>query len=154
MDETQIRKFVESSKVTVYSTLDGEGRIVARPMTVQEVTDDWTILFVTQRSEDVAVQSSGKAVNLAFLDGMDLVSITGTGEIVDDVAKKRELWNAANESFTEGGPENPENVILAVHAESARYWDSPAAPVAVVGTLKAAVTGDRPDLGDSGTVGL
>lgn len=153
-DQKKIRKLVDGAKFAMFSTLNEEGQIVSRPMTPQEVSDDWTILFVTQRSEEVAVQSEGRAVNLAFVDGMDFVSITGTGEIRDDVEKKKELWNPANEAFTEGGPENPNNVILAVHCDSARYWDSPAAPVALVSMLKAAVTGDKPGAGDSGTVAL
>ncbi|WP_040160910.1 pyridoxamine 5'-phosphate oxidase family protein [Mobilicoccus massiliensis] len=153
-DQTKIRKIVEKAKFAMMATLGDDGLIVSRPMTPQEVGDDWTILFVTQRAEDVALQAEGKPVNLAFVDGMDFVSITGTGEIRDDVDKKKELWGPANEAYTQGGPENPDNVILAVHCTSARYWDSPAAPVALVSMLKAAVTGDKPGAGEAGTVPL
>lgn len=154
-DETKkIRDLANKARVAAFTTLTDEGALGSRPMTPQNIEDDWTIIFITQRTTDVALQSDGKPVNLAFVDGMDFVSIAGTGEIRDDLELKRELWNTANEAFTEGGPENPDNVILAVRCETARYWDSPAAPVALVSMLKAAVTGEQARPGDTGSVEL
>lgn len=153
-DATKVRELVEKTRFAMLTTTTPDGTLESRPMTPQEIGEDWTILFITQRSTDVAQQSDGRQLNLAFADGSDFVSITGTGEIRDDLAKKKELWNTANQAYCEGGPENPDNVILAVHCQSARYWDSPATPVFLVSMLKAATTGGKPQAGESGTVQL
>lgn len=152
-DAKKVRELVDKTRFAMLTTTTPDGTLESRPMTPQEIGEDWTILFITQHSTDVAQQSDGRQVNLAFANGGDFVSITGTGEIRDDIEKK-ELWNTANEAYCEGGPENPDNVILAVHCQSARYWDSPAAPIFLVSMLKAAATGGKPRAGGSGTVEL
>ncbi len=44
----------------------------------------------------------------------------------------------------EAGPENPENVLIRVDADTAEYWDSPGSKVTQVANLvKTRVTGDR-----------
>lgn len=151
-DSTKVRKLAEKARFGMLTTLDETGSMVSRPMTVQEIDDQFTLLFITQRGNDAAVQSDGKPVNLSFADGGAYVSIAGRGELRDDVEKKKELWNPANDAYTEGGPENPDNVILAVRADSAEYWDSPSAPVQAISMLAALVTGDKPAGGEHGTV--
>lgn len=147
-----VRRIVEKARFAMLTTVNEQGALEARPMTPQEVGDDFTVLFITTRSSGPAQQADGKPVNLAFADGMDFVSLSGVGEMRDDLAKKKELWNTADDAFAEGGPENPDNVILAVRCESAQYWDSPAAPVALFGMLKSALGKGDPKIGESGTV--
>ena len=44
----------------------------------------------------------------------------------------------------EGGPENPDNILIHVEADSAEYWDTPGSKVTqVVNLVKAKVTGER-----------
>ncbi|MEL4505992.1 pyridoxamine 5'-phosphate oxidase family protein [Luteococcus sp. H138] len=152
---SKVRDIADSARFAMLTTKDATGALVSRPMTVQEIGDDFTVLFITQRETDVAQQADGSQVNLAFQDGMDFVSIAGRGELRDDRAKLEELWNAANEAFAEGGPEDPSNVILAVRGDTAQFWDSPSKPALAVGLVKSALgRGGRPDGGDSGVVNL
>jgi Pyridoxamine 5'-phosphate oxidase like len=52
----------------------------------------------------------------------------------------------------EGGPDNPNTVLLHVRAESAQHWDAPGSKVTqLVNLVKSKVTGNRFG-GDSGTV--
>ncbi len=100
-------------------------------------------------------QANGNHVNLAFADGGTYVSIAGSGELLDDRARLQQVWNAANEVFAEGSPEDPHNALLAVRPESASFWDSPAAPVIAWNALKAAISSDDDATarsGDHGTV--
>ena len=149
-----LENLLKENRFAMLTSVDERGRLVSRPMTVQDRSEDWTLFFVTQRDTDVAQQSDGKQVNLAIVGKGTFVSISGTGHVVNDEAKKKELWNVFNEAYTEGGAENPDNVILAVDAESAEYWDSPNAVANLVGVLKAAATGTRPDGGENETVQL
>jgi ribosomal protein S16 len=44
----------------------------------------------------------------------------------------------------EGGPDNPNNILIKVDADSAEYWDSPGSKITqVVNLVKAKVTGKR-----------
>jgi len=143
---------VEGSRFAMFTTQDADGNLVSRPMTVQEVTDDDTLVFISQAGTDVSRQSDGKQVNLAIADDGKWVSIAGTGQVSDDRATKERLWNTANDAYTDGGPENPDNVVIRVQADSAEYWDTPGGVGVALGILKAKVTGAKPKGGDHGTV--
>lgn len=153
MDENQkkIHDLIDGIRFAMLTTLDGD-RLVSRPMTPLRIEHDLTVLFVTQRHTDVASQADGHRVNLGFSDDGTFVSLSGTAQLRDDVELKKQLWGPATDAFTDGGPENPDNVVLAVSADSASYWDSAPTPVFVWGVIKGAVTGDKPDAGDHGTV--
>lgn len=152
-DQQKIHELIKDIRFAMMATTE-TGRVVSRPMTPLRIEDDLTLLFITQRSTDVAQQADGQSVNLTFVDSGTFVSITGTGELRDDVELKKQLWNVATTANTEGGPEDPENVVLAVVPDSASYWESDAAPVAVFSMLKAAVTGEKAHSGGHGTVDL
>lgn len=151
-DEKKIHDIITSARFASFATT-GDDAILARPMTPVRIEEDWSFLFITVRGE-LTTQADGRPVNLAFMDGTDFVSVSGTGELRDDQALKEELWSPAIDAFCTGGPENPENVVLVVHGESARYWDSPGGPIVLASMLKAKLTGTQPQTGDSGTVQL
>ena len=81
-------------------------------------------------------------MNVAYSDSSSWVSLSGTASVVDDHAKLEELWNTFTDAWMEGGPENPNNILIRVSADSAEYWDSPGSKVTQVANLvKAKVTG-------------
>lgn len=144
-----------SIRTCMFTTLGADGALESRPMTTQGKRGDFdgSLYFVTQRSQDVAQQvEANPRVNLGFAGSGDWVSVQGRARISDDRAMLEKLWSAADDAFTTGGPQNPENVLLVVEPEAAQYWDSPAAPVMLFSMLKAKVTGDEPREGNSGTV--
>ena len=74
-------------------------------MTVQEVEGP-VLRFVTQADNDVARDGGGKKVSLALVDGGTFASLSGTGHVEADLAKKRELWNRINDAYA-GDVEDP-----------------------------------------------
>ncbi|GGD27614.1 pyridoxamine 5'-phosphate oxidase family protein [Nocardioides daphniae] len=140
--KAELRKRVEGQRFVMFTTATAEGTLTSRPMTVQEV-DGWTLRFITQDSNTVTPESEGKQVNLAFMDGGNYVSLSGTGSVSRDVQQKRELWDRLNEAYA-GEPEDPDNVILDVHVDEGEYWDGGNPVARVVGLAKAAITGDPP----------
>lgn len=151
---TTLAELVGKARFAMFTTQAADGTLVSRPMTVQEVTDDDDLLFISQASTDVSQQSAGQQVNLAIVEDTTWVSIAGTAEVSDDRATKERLWDSANDAYTDGGPENPDNVVIRVHADSAEYWDTPGGVGIVLGVLKAKITGEKPQVGDHGTVEL
>lgn len=82
------------------------------------------------------------------------MSLAGTAEVVNDPARLEEYWNTFTDAWMEGGPDNPENILIHVHADTAEYWDSPGSKVTqVVNLVKAKVTGERYE-GDNKVVDL
>jgi general stress protein 26 len=72
------------------------------------------------------------------------VSLSGDAVVLDDPERLAELWDTFTDAWMEGGPENPENVLIKVTASSAEYWDTPNSKVVqVVNLVKAKVTGER-----------
>ena len=92
-------------------------------------------------------------LDASIMDGTTYVSMSGTGRIERSVAKKQELWNRIQEAYA-GDAEDPSNVILEVTVETAEYWDGGSQVAALLGLAKAAVTGERPNDGEHGTVQL
>ena len=45
-------------------------------------------------------------------------------------------------------------MVLRVNADSAEYWDTPGGVGVLLGVLKAKLTGDKPQSGESATVQL
>lgn len=147
-------KLVKQTRFVMFTTAEADGKLVSRPMTVQERDERGNFVFISQAGNDVAVQSDGKPVNLTFVADGSYVSVSGTGRVVDDVEKKKDLWNTVNDAFAEGGPEDPNNVLIVVDGDTAEYWDSPNGVITLVGVLKAKVAGGRPEGGDHDTVNL
>ena len=83
------------------------------------------------------------------------VSLTGHAVVVDDLAKKQQLWNAVVEAWFPDGPDDPDVVLLRVEASSAEYWDTPGGRLASAFSLaKAKVTGKPYSGGENETVRL
>ena len=87
--------------------------------------------------------------------GSTWVSLTGNASVVEDQAKKKELWNTVVEAWFPAGPESDDVVLLLVTGDSAQYWDTPGGRIAsVISLAKAKVTGRPYSGGESDTVDL
>jgi general stress protein 26 len=154
-NQDKVRKLIKDSRIAMLTMLDEQGRIVSQPMATQDVEPDADLWFIAERSsEKVANIRRDPRVNVSYSSSDSWVSVAGTAEVVDDVAKLEELWNTFTDAWLEGGPDNPENILIRVAADSAEYWDSPGSKVTqVLNLLKAKATGERFE-GDNETVDL
>jgi general stress protein 26 len=143
-DTRKVAELVDGIRIAMLTTHDGE-RLVSRPMATQDVEFDGDVWFVTERSAPwVGQLQANPQVNVAYAGGSSWVSLSGTARVVDDPGRLREYWNTFTDAWLEGGPENPENVLVHVEAHSAEYWDSPGSKVTqVLNLVKARVTGER-----------
>ena len=82
------------------------------------------------------------------------VSVSGTARIVENMARKEELWNAMVKAWFPKGVDDPELALIAVDVTKAEYWDVKSSKLVQLFTMaKAAVTGAPPvDMGEHGTV--
>jgi general stress protein 26 len=82
------------------------------------------------------------------------VSVSGSGAVVDDAAKKRELWNKVAEAWFPGGPTDLDLALVQVKILHAHYWDvKDSKLVQLYAMAKAVVSGKPPtDLGEHAEV--
>ncbi|MEP7089684.1 MAG: pyridoxamine 5'-phosphate oxidase family protein, partial [Nocardioidaceae bacterium] len=153
--QQKVHDLIKATRLAMLTSSDADGRLVSKPMATQDVEFDGDVWFIAERdSHKVSNIAARPQVNVAYASNSSWVSLSGTASVVDDHAKLEELWNTFTDAWMEGGPENPNNILIRVQADSAEYWDSPGSKVTQVANLvKAKVTGKRFE-GDNETVDL
>jgi general stress protein 26 len=151
-DTRKVAELIKDIRVAMLTHADATGRLVSQPMATQQVDFDGDVLFITERDShkcrDIEAQSPA-TVNVSYSSGGSWVSLSGTAQVVDDRAKLEELWSTFTDAWMEGGPENPNNVLIRISADSAEFWDTPGSKATqVLNFVKAKVTGERLDDGD------
>jgi len=152
----KVAELIKDARTAMLTTVAADGSLVSRPMGVQDVDFDGDLWFFADAdSHKVSEIEHGSPANAAFADSSSWVSVSGSAEVVRDVAKQRELWGPVAEAWYPDGPETPGLVLVVVHGETAEYWDSPGGRIATVLSLvKARVKGERYDGGENETVSL
>ena len=140
----------------MFTTVNEEGALVARPLAVQDVQDDGDMWFFTSATtSQVAHVQAHPGVNVSFGKATEWVSVAGTAHVVTDRQKIHDLWNQMVEAWFPDGPDTQEVVLLHVDSDSAEYWTSPGGTAAtVLQWVKSKVTHSRMSVGESGTVEL
>lgn len=152
---TTVRKIMTSVRTCMLTTTSETGSLHGAPMTTQEAEYDGDSWFIAGRSsETVTNLMASPQVNLGYSDASSWLSLSGTASMVEDDAKKEELWNTFTEAWFPDGKDDPDVCVVKVVGDSAQYWESPGRVVTMASMLKARVTGSTPDAGDSATVDI
>lgn len=158
-DTHTIAEMIKDIRTAMLTSIDASGKLLARPMTTQDVEFDGDLWFIAERNSDqVRSIMANPVVNVAYAGKNTWVSVAGKATVVEDQEKLREYWDKFTDIFMEGGPDNPNNILLHVAADSAEYWggDKDGAGGRVgqwVQIVKSAVTGQRAE-GRNDTVEL
>lgn len=153
---TKVLEIIQGAGVAMLTHVDPEGRLVAKPMGTQEAEFDGTVRFIAERdSAQVQDLQQRPAVNVSYSTSGSWVSLAGTARVLNDNAKLAELWDTFTGAWLKGGPENPNNVLIEIDADTAEYWDAPGGSkiTQVVNLIKAKTTGKRAE-GDNAVVDL
>lgn len=140
-----VRELIRNTRIAMLTHADEHGQLIAKPMATQDVDFDGTVYFIAKRTSDqVQDLQQRPSVNVAYAGEGAWVSLTGTALVLNDVDKLQELWDTFTGSWLEGGPENPDNVLIEVTGRSAEYWDTPGGGkvTQVANLVKAKVTGE------------
>src|SRR3954451_16003082 len=144
-EETRkVAELLKDERTGLFTTIAFDGTLVSRPMALQEVEFDGDLwFFAEQGSRKVQHISANPQVNVSTSGSSSWVSLTGHAVVIDDLEKKRKLWNTVVEAWFPDGPEDPDVVLLRVDAASSEYWDSPGGPRASVVSFARAKLPDR-----------
>jgi general stress protein 26 len=143
--QEKVRDLVKSTRVAMLTSIGPDGALISKPMATQDVEFDGDVWFIAERaSEKVRNITANPRVNVSYAGRSSWVSLSGNASVVDDQARLAELWNTFTDAWMDGGPDNPNNVLVKVAADTAEYWDSPGSKVTqLVNLVKAKTTGKR-----------
>lgn len=154
-DRTTLVSLMGDMPIAMLTTIGADGAIRSVPMARQEVEPTAELWFISARDtrhvHDIVARPH---VALTFSSRSSWVALEGRAEVVDDVAKLRDLWTTFAEAWLPGGPEDPNAVLLRVDVTNGEYWDTPGGRVtSLLSLLKTKVTGDTYDA-DHGSTSL
>ncbi|WP_053363270.1 pyridoxamine 5'-phosphate oxidase family protein [Bacillus sp. FJAT-27251] len=119
----KLRELIKDIDTAMLTTKAPEG-LVSRPMKTQDVEFDGDLWFFTKKDTDKYQEFLMDAdVNVAYV-GDSYVSVRGKAEIVEDLEKKKELWSKAYEKIMQTTYDDPNVILVKVHAEAAEYWET------------------------------
>lgn len=155
-DVAKVHELISGMDIAMLTTVDSdsaEGRLTSRPLSTQLAEEDGDVLFLVRRSSAVAADvRADPRVNVAYSSMKAWVSLAGTATLVEDRALVERLWSKGADMFMEGGPENPDNVVLKVSGDTAHYWGGDSLLGTAVSTVRAITGRKGDDEGGSSTV--
>ena len=141
---------IKETRFCMLSHRHADGSLHSHPLTTQNKTlgEDGCLYFFVSRKTELGqrLQHDGN-VNLAYanVDKDTWVSVTGTARVLEDLEKKRELFNVMAKAWFPGGPEDPEMELVQVQIDEAEYWNVKENKLLQLLKMgKAAATGTRP----------
>ena len=151
----KVHEIMDGMDIAMLTTVDAsspEGRLTSRRLSTQRAEADGDVLFLVRRSSPVAADvRADPRVNVAYSSMKAWVSLAGTASLIEDRAMVEQLWSKGADAFMDGGPENPDNVILKVTGDTAKYWGGESMVGMVVQTVKS-ITGNTESKDDGPTV--
>lgn len=150
---------IKDTRFAMFTTRHANGHLHSRPMTLQNrsVDEDDTLWFFMSRSGDPVADIQGDSiVNVSFAntDSDSYVSVSGRASLVEDRARREQLWNKAAQAWFPNGVDDPDVALVQVKITHASYWDVKASKLMQLYEMaKSVVTGEPPrNLGESGDV--
>jgi len=158
-DREKLWDLIKDIKFAMFTTRHNNGHLHSRPMTTQngKIDEDASLWFFMSRSSepvrDIATQPTVN-VSYAAPSDDDYVSVSGEAGVVNDMAKKQQLWNKMTEAWFPKGVNDPDLALVQVRITHADYWESKDNKlVQLFKMATAAVTGKPPaDMGEHGRV--
>jgi general stress protein 26 len=145
----ELHDLIDEIRIGMLTTRTPAGVLRSRPMAVHQDEEARELWFFTHaldaKTDEIRVDPQ---VNVAFSCPQinSYVSVSGTAELVRDLAKMRELWNPLFKSWFPAGLEDPDLALMRVTIDGAEYWDAPSGTmVELVGFVQSLVTGEQAD---------
>src|SRR5690606_8141739 len=149
----RIWKLTEKIDICMLTTWNGQQQR-SRPMSARVRRDEYAIYFLTDlEGHKLEEIEEFPTVSLAFADngGHKYVVIAGDAHVSNDRSKIEELWSNFDKAWWEDASD-PQIRLLTIRPENGELWDSPNMLVSGAKMLAAAVTGAKPDMGDTAKV--
>ncbi len=141
---------IKNIKFGMLTHSHANGELHSHPLTTQNKSFDEgakLYFFISRKSELAQRILQDGNVNVSYADPGDdsYVSVSGSGAIVEDMAKKEELFTAMAKAWFPAGVTDPDLALLVVTIGHAEYWDvTDSKMVQLAKMAQAAITGKPP----------
>lgn len=154
-EHAKLWELIKDTRFGMLTHRHDDGQLHSHPLTTQnkKVDEGAALYFFVPKDGDIArsVATDG-SVNVAYANTDDdsYVSVSGQASVLEDPAKKQELFNPAAKAWFPAGPTDPNLALLAVRILEAEYWDvTDSKMVQLLKMARSAITGNPPtDLGE------
>jgi general stress protein 26 len=143
-DSAKLGELIRGIRVAFLTTTDRDGGFHTRPVQTLQVEADRVLWFFTDwSSPKVDELHHDVRVSLGYADPAKnvYVAVTGSGRLIRDIEKAKELWSIEQRAYYPEGPEDERLALLRVAIERAEYWIVPGGVSYLVAAVTAAVTG-------------
>jgi general stress protein 26 len=142
-DLAKLGEIIWDIRVALLTTVDRDGHFHTRPVQTLEVAERTLWFFTDWSSPKVEELHHDVRVSLGYADPEKQVyaAVAGSGRLIRDVEKARELWGVEQRAYYPKGPEDERLALLRVAIERAEYWIAPGRISYLVSAVTAAVTG-------------
>ena len=153
-DQQTLWELIKDIKFGMLTHRHGNGMLHSFPLTTLNKSDDEgaaLYFFISRKSELVQSLQQDSNVNVSYADPGDdrYVSVSGQASISEDAANKEALWSPMAKPWFPGGVTDPDLALLQVNIGHASYWDVKESKMVQLAKMaKAAITGERPALGE------
>jgi general stress protein 26 len=135
------------------TTIEDNDMLHSRPMTTIERSFDGALWFFAKSDSATATALRSRASLCASYSepkDSEFVCVSGDGTLVEDVDKKRELWNSAVQAWFPEGPDSKSNLLIKLTPNHAEYWDSSSSKLVQLFSFAKALVTHRPprDIGE------
>lgn len=141
---SNLTKMIRDIQIALLTTVDREGHFHARPVQTLGIERDLSLWFFTDiRSEKAFELSRDVRLGLGYADPKtrSYVAVSGTGRMLRDANKARQLWTVEQRAYYPHGPEDEHLVLLRVRIEHAEYWVAGGKIAHLLAALRARMTG-------------
>ena len=147
-----IRDRLSGQRSAMVTTVDEAGTLSSRPLAVQQIDAGGDVWFIVNRRAEWVGPADGAPINVAIVDDGDTwASFAGRASLIDDPEAIAELRNGKSSSRFD---DDAQPVALLARTEQIEWWASRSTVAQLVELGKAKLTGERPDLGGSGTIDI
>lgn len=145
LKQSDVVTILRDSGFVMLTTALKDGKLLAHPMTPQQVTDDADVWFFLGLQGDQALAlKENPEVSITVSEAGNWLSVAGRVDFIDDQAKIDELWDESAAAWFEQGREDPHLGLIKVTSDSAQHWGLKGGKVSALAQIvKAKVAGER-----------
>lgn len=153
----KLKQLVKEIKVAMMITAIGQKPLSAVPMFTKKIQDDGTIWFLSSStSEHNDNLEKQDEMQLLYSDpsSMKFLSVYGRAEITTDKEVLKDLYNPKTDAWF-SGPEDPNLTAIKFSTTDAHYWSPKSNKyISLLKLAGAAITGEKQDIGEQGSIKL
>ena len=123
----KLREIAKDANICMFVTDLSNIPLSARPMATQEVDEDGSIWFMSDKNSDKNFHiRHDDHVQLFYshTGNYEYLSVFGRAEIINDRKKIEELWTQMAKTWFKEGKDDPNISLIKVIPDDAYYWDT------------------------------